>query len=337
MKVLFLSTAKLDSLAPNMVSDYQADMLFHGLRSILGNNCIDIKRMWWMYEKDKQESPDKFSKIWGKGFTVYGNLPSDDDIDRSNVYDLNPDIVCLYIHWSSTGYYNQVEVIADACRKQWPNSKLAVVDGWDQPFVPEWAKNYIYFKRELYPEYEHLARPISFAIPKEKIWDGKSAETNKYGIAPLIPVNQSIDPSYMSTYIYDNEEDYYKMYQQSRVALTSKKGGWDTLRHYEILANRCIPLFVDIDKCPPKTLHNFPKDLCKKVLCSSEISLNLRNGEKWVPCQSLPHCGIVEKDNPGEVRYGKHLMYLQHKLTNYLQNNLTTEHLAKYFLEAVNA
>lgn len=48
-----------------------------------------------------------------------------------------------------------------------------------------------------------------------------------------------------SNYRYgpDDEAAYHKMYQNSLFALTKKKGGWDCLRHYEILANGCIPIF----------------------------------------------------------------------------------------------
>jgi hypothetical protein len=38
-----------------------------------------------------------------------------------------------------------------------------------------------------------------------------------------------------------------------------RKAGWDCLRHYEITANMCIPLFLDLDKCPPATMINLPK------------------------------------------------------------------------------
>jgi hypothetical protein len=55
------------------------------------------------------------------------------------------------------------------------------------------------------------------------------------------------------------EASYRKMYQESRFALTCKKGGWDALRHYEILANGCIPVFTDLSKCPEDTLTMFPK------------------------------------------------------------------------------
>ena len=66
-------------------------------------------------------------------------------------------------------------------------------------------------------------------------------------MAPLIPGKKSSQG-------YKSEQDYYKRYQDSIFALTYKKLGWDSLRHYEILMNGCIPLFLNIEKCPEKIL-----------------------------------------------------------------------------------
>ena len=48
-------------------------------------------------------------------------------------------------------------------------------------------------------------------------------------------------------------------------ALTTKKCGWDCMRHYEILANGCIPYFPDIENCPSNTMALLPKELLLKA------------------------------------------------------------------------
>jgi hypothetical protein len=80
----------------------------------------------------------------------------------------------------------------------------------------------------------------------------------KYVISPLIPGDTS-------HYLFraGEEAKYYEMYRLSMFAHTKKKGGWDCLRHYEILAAGCIPIFEDLDKCPEDTLSSFPKTLLK--------------------------------------------------------------------------
>jgi hypothetical protein len=83
-------------------------------------------------------------------------------------------------------------------------------------------------------------------------------ESKKYVISPLLPGDTS-------NYLFKAGEEakYYDMYRQSMFAITHKKGGWDCLRHYEILAAGCIPIFEDLDKCPADTLVSFPKELLK--------------------------------------------------------------------------
>lgn len=147
--------------------------------------------------------------------------------------------------------------------------------------------------------------PITFSIAKEKIVD-KIPEKKKI-LSDLIPGDTS-------TYIYDNEKDYYDEYKQSYFAITKKKAGWDCLRHYEILANGCIPLFEDLEKCPKNTLALFPKEL---VLQGKELY------------DSHFKTGITAE---GVLKYNE----LCEKLLNYTRNHLTTVKMAEYVLEKVN-
>jgi hypothetical protein len=94
----------------------------------------------------------------------------------------------------------------------------------------------------------------------------------KYVISPLIPGDTS-------HYLFraGEEAKYYEMYRLSMFAHTKKKGGWDCLRHYEILAAGCIPIFEDLDKCPEDTLSSFPKSLLKEAY---RVLLPWRNTEE---------------------------------------------------------
>lgn len=94
--------------------------------------------------------------------------------------------------------------------------------------------------------------PIGFSIPEEKIVKTVPEKTK---------VLATVVPGKLDTYIFRNEEPYYSDYKSSKYALTTEKGGWDCFRHYEILANGCIPLFPSLEKCPPQTMTFFPKQL----------------------------------------------------------------------------
>jgi len=93
---------------------------------------------------------------------------------------------------------------------------------------------------------------ITFSIPESKI---VSACPEKKKFKAGIVAGDS------STYVYHREEDYYKDYQESYFAVTKHKGGWDCLRHYEILGNGCIPYFISMENMPITTMTMFPKDI----------------------------------------------------------------------------
>src|SRR4051794_19528975 len=52
--------------------DYLADSLLHGLRSLLGADVVDVPRRDSLYEVEDQ------SRVYGRGFTLYGTLPEID-------------------------------------------------------------------------------------------------------------------------------------------------------------------------------------------------------------------------------------------------------------------
>jgi hypothetical protein len=94
--------------------------------------------------------------------------------------------------------------------------------------------------------------PIGFSIPEEKIVTYVPAKSKVFA---------TVVPGQLDTYVFNTEEDYYIDYKKSKYALTTKKGGWDCLRHYEILANGCIPIFPNLSNCPSQTMTFFPKQL----------------------------------------------------------------------------
>ena len=74
---------------------------------------------------------------------------------------------------------------------------------------------------------------------------------------------RSLIPEQKSVYKFgpNQEKEYLQNYRDSFFSHTRKKGGWDCLRHYEILANGCIPIFPELEKCPSTTMTTFPKQL----------------------------------------------------------------------------
>jgi hypothetical protein len=234
MNILYLSHAS--------IPDYQSDMLLHGLKSLFGPAIIDFPKPDYMYNTYKD-----LSCLYGRGFTLYGGL-EDGPVDRTFLVDkIRDHYFDLIIYGSIQRYRKHYDWVLEHYRKH----EILLVDGEDQSHVLyDCLGQGIYFKRELAQEHPQL-KPIHFAIPSRQI--------GLYRQLPKTRVRAHMDPRDLSTYIYTDESSYYQDYAQSLFAFTTRKSGWDCLRHYEIIANMCIPLFLDLDKCPTTTCMNLPK------------------------------------------------------------------------------
>jgi hypothetical protein len=150
-----------------------------------------------------------------------------------------------------------------------------------------------------------MIHPITFSIPEEKIVSSIPGKTKL--LSDLIPGK-------IETYIYNTEQDYYNEYKQSFFATTMKKAGWDCMRHYEILANGCVPYFLNIEDCPENTMKLFPKDLLIK-------------GNKLY--NRLAEIGINRLSTTDLDEYYS----LLRKWLEHTRNHLTTVKMASYVLE----
>ena len=235
MKILYLS--------PATSPDYLCDCLLHGLRSLPGVEVTDYPRLWYMYSDTIGDA----SQLYGRGFTLYGLLGDDHHIDRSHILkriEAHEFDLILY------GSVHRSQALHDAVWRNYCARDILYIDGEDHSSILGGLLTQgIYFKRELSHAMPNV-HPIQFAVPAEKIFPGPRQKSR---------VLAHIDPRDRSTYIYSREEDYYADYRSSLFAITTKKCGWDCLRHYEIMSQGCIPLFLDLAACPPTTMVNLPK------------------------------------------------------------------------------
>ena len=259
----------------NQEADYLADCVLIGL---LHQPNVEV----WQYPVKKIlfRKYAGSSKIYGKGFTLYHLL--DDDLIRSadsnQELDLNYDLII----------FSSIHRQFDAYKKYLPQLKgkhVWILDGEDTPalypfhgdywrrpslwFLPKAHTQFLYFKREWTPETlhylgyrllpralsKHLPTPknlrtISFSIPESKICNQLPEKTKLF---PLHIVDEEIAAQVEGSftgYAFDSEAEYYTDLQQSRYGITTKRSGWDCLRHYEIAANGAVICFRDLDKKP---------------------------------------------------------------------------------------
>jgi hypothetical protein len=291
MKILYINSG-----AP----DYLSDMIFHGLRSIHGSNVVDIPKIDYMYSN---AHPECEMTSYGKGFTIFRTL-EDIDVDRTDIFKKIRDRYFDLIIWSSI-HRNKSYFYAATESK----NNCISLDGEDHTNLDlDMVWRFNYYKREL-DKYHPNLKPISFCYPEEKI-------NNIYN---KIKTNATVIPGKLETYIFNNEKDYYKDYNESLFAFTCKKGGWDCLRHYEIIFNNCIPWFLDIENCPQNTLQFLPKDLLIEVKNLKGVKMEIVNNTPQI---------IIDDLVFDEQQY----KLLLDAITTHCKNNLTTKKMAQYLL-----
>ncbi|MDB4396132.1 hypothetical protein N9Z65_00805 [bacterium] len=269
--------------------DYQNDSALIGLKELFGADVVDVNKQHHNYDT---YDADLAKTMYGKGMTVtrvLQDLPVDRTDIKNKIKTKYFDYIVYGSIWRCSSYINEVLSYYDP-------SKVIIIDGEDETNINNtFNLGTHYFKRELIHKNDRL-KPISFAIPTSKVNFNKDKKKDR----------AFITPQDTSTYIYDNEDDYYNDYNEARFGITTKKHGWDCMRHYEILANGCIPHFLDIDSCPELIMHNFPKSLCKEVN------------------------QLLKSTSPQDV-YDEYA----EKFEQHLLNNNTTKQLATYIIDAV--
>lgn len=225
MKILFIA----DGQNP----DFQANMLFHGLRSLYGPDVVDYTRQWYMY--------------CVHAHTIYSVCMDETGVDRD---DIPGKIKKKYFDYIFYGSVHRDRSWLGEVAEAYPRDHIVFIDGEDHSCLAnERHFGSWYFKRELANE-EDKVFPIQFCFPKEKLVT--PIPEKRMVMAPLIP-------GQLDTYIYPHEADYYRMYGESYFGRTRKKGGWDCNRHYEILGSGCLPYFENIEECPPLTMFRMPR------------------------------------------------------------------------------
>jgi hypothetical protein len=272
--------------------DFLADGLFHGLRTLLGADAVDLPRIDHLYV----DHPDERRPVLhGLGFTLAGLLPEDRDVDRARALyraaDGAFDLVVFADIWRNFGAYVQwMPVLKKA------GVEMAVIDTGDRiepyPYSGVWwrvrhwwllprAHNRThFFKREITPWTAWFRtfllvpgpvasrfvlrgmKEISFSIPAQQIMPQPPAKTKDWPAHVVDPeVAQRVGAQ--ATYAFEDAAAYHADLRASRFGVTTKKAGWDALRHYEIAAAGAVPCFRDLDSKPARCApHGLDRSNC---------------------------------------------------------------------------
>lgn len=304
--------------------DYQCDAVLHGLKTLFGTGVEESQHAWYMYA---DALPEKKQQIYGKGFTLYGRLPANTRklTPKSRLIDAFEALRLRYagkyfragLREAETWPYFSARLLKRLQKRDfdyvvfgsvwrhdmyleevlayYPPERVMFVDGEDhQNLRTELIGKGLYFKRELHKATAGVL-PIQFGVPKELILPQMPEKTKDWA---------TVIPGRKETYIFDDETDYYADYQTARYGITTRKSGWDCLRHYEILMNGCFAYFPDLADCPTDTMTFLPKDL---ILTNNQLI-----------------------DNK-QITLSQYKQTMQH-LLNHTREYLSTEALAKRML-----
>lgn len=242
MRIFYFTTRD-----PKLQNDLQENCLLIGLRQLLGNSLIDWPRKKVLYH-EFDESPK--NELHGRGFSLF-TYPLPDINTRFDPSSITEEDIIIYGVTDAYGITDYHEF-----NKLTPN--IYYIDGHDDPRIRKTPC----FKREYFQEQKGVY-PIGFGIPDYQI---RPINLNKIQIiqktAPIYSLNDDDERTrYLAGqkfYIFDNELDYYNDMVQSWFSLTCAKGGWDSLRHYEIMAAGSLLCFKNYNKkpilCSPQNL-----------------------------------------------------------------------------------
>jgi hypothetical protein len=239
-----------------------ADGLFHGLRTLLGEAVVDYPRRAPLYMQED------VSEQYGRGFGLYGLLP-DIEVDRERVFERPWDLVVSAVMWRDWSYWER------AWAAFGPEVKHAVVDGgdlpWIYPYGPAWWRpgrlrlvrahtRATYFKRE-WTSMSMLAagrrialEPIAISYPEEKIVSTlppKTKDFTEHIVDLEVGARLGRRLAHGRVHIFDREDDYLADLRASRFGVTTKRAGWDALRHLELAGAGAVPCFRRLLDKPP--------------------------------------------------------------------------------------
>jgi hypothetical protein len=259
MRILFITTQN---------SSKQGDLLeislLHGLRTLLGDDCVDYPCKKIMYH-DFSDTPKE--ELHGRGFSLLTTPIS--EINSRDIFNQKFDAV-IYGDGHMYGeepYIDGINELSDGNtwiidgHDLYGNAPRKILYGGEEIIGTQFTNC---FKRELIEE-DDTVFPTGFGIPEERIREiNFSIKDQLYQkTAPSFSLFENINDigGGFSHHKFKIEEEYYDDLSRSWFGLTCKKGGWDCLRHYEIIAAGSLLLFRDYDEkpllCSPQELPCF--------------------------------------------------------------------------------
>lgn len=301
-KVLFLGA---DS------ADYLNILTLNGLKELPNIDLYTYPEPNLLYKKRREAYQES---LRGKGFSIFFLNEESNKVTPHYLFDLIESTSFDLIILGDIFYFYPLYLWLDIFNFN-KDLNIVILDGSDQEnlfpysgffykklshfFLPRVLKRHLYFKRELtkasqrsrfynllpsfitdiVPMHKNL-REISFSFPGSKIINPNTLNKTKLFMNHIVDEEiQSKVNEASSGYIFNNEEAYYSDIQKSKYGITTKRSGWDCLRHYEIAANGAVICFKDLDLKPPRCApHDLvPGQNCLSYKCYKDLKAQIES------------------------------------------------------------
>ena len=319
MKILFVTTDENNHLdaRDRAQGDYHENVALIGLRNLLGQDCVDYPRKRILYH-DFSDVPR--NSLHGKGFSLY-HEPIQDIPNSCRSLDNQRFDVLLYGTAFCASMVDIPELEAK-CRFKF------YIDGHDLYGIAPKGK-YIYqngekligsqvspaFKTQLMTDEKHLY-PFGVAVPTSRILPINLPNKKKLfkSTYPKYAFFENPNEYSRKHYTFDDEELYYIDMAESWFGLSCKKGGWDSMRNYEIIAAGSMVIYRDYYLKPK---YCSPGDLPAYSYSTKEGLMELMNR-------------LVSNNTPTQEYIS--LLNMQRQ---WLRETATTEARAKYIIKVL--
>ena len=141
--------------------------------------------------------------------------------------------------------------------------------------------------------------PCSFSIPAQ--WIRTPEPSRKTKLLPRHIVDEEVRKQLegsQSNYAFSCQEDYFDDLSRARFGITTKRAGWDCLRHYEIAAAGTVPCFRNLGEkaklCAP---HGLNTDNCLIYRSATDLNFQLQtmSSDRYTRLVAASHAWVKEQ------------------------------------------
>lgn len=307
MKILYLTDSRVD---------YLADSILHGLIELLGDGVVDYPEKEILYSNSSHLEKSLEARsfpLYGNGFSLYGLLQPR-KINRTQIVEKIEEgyfdlviVSSLWKQWNTfmqvsrsckgsnvlfldgedddRSYFESSVFFKSLCldtwkcgmskariaKREWNNQERTTLKGITRKTV----KSILRMAGIKSPD---ISIGTSFGIPEAHIMAERPIKSRLFTSHVVDPELRTCLGIEQPRHIFTSQEDYYRDIQRSQFAASTRRGGWDCLRHYEIAANRAIICFRDLDTKPVSSApHGLNASNCIVYNSSAELLRRCKN------------------------------------------------------------